>query len=286
MDRNSNTTIAKLLITAALGAALATAGRAATTYTTEDSAASVAEKKTEDRGYFVLGTRPEWTHGDFGTAETTDTFDVPLSIRYVWFPFAVKLTVPYVLIDGSDDVRGDGGDNSGPGSGGGDDDTASTGTGFRQGLGDVTGSLSYTLDLGIDAIPYFTVTGKVKAPTATSSTLGIDGWDFGVEGEISDRYGPLFPYVSFGRRFYGSSGLSDRFYASVGGDLELASFLDIGLAYDWSEANSDTRSDSHELSPSITLRLGKRFSIEPYGIIGIAGDAPDYGAGLGLRLRL
>ena len=44
------------------------------------------------------------------------------------------------------------------------------------------------------------------------------------------------------------------------------------------------RSDIQEISPFASFRFGKRFSINPYGLVGLSSSSPDWGMGVQFRV--
>ena len=104
----------------------------------------------------------------------------------------------------------------------------------------------------------------------------------------SELYQPLGRFGLFAGANYRFMGdpdgidLNDRWLASGGFDAQISARLSIGASYDYREASISSVSDAHELSPWLGIRVGDRFRLEPFGLVGLSSASPDFG--LGLRL--
>ncbi len=63
-----------------------------------------AGAEEEEREHFQLKLSPSYDEGGFGTSETTRTFVVPLTVRYLGEKFDVAATFSFVRIDSPGDV--------------------------------------------------------------------------------------------------------------------------------------------------------------------------------------
>ena len=129
--------------------------------------------------------------------------------------------------------------------------------------------------------------GVVKIPTAKASeNLGTGSTDFQLELELSKRFGRVSPFVAVGHRFIGNAdslGLESFFFTAVGASVRVHPRLSLGLDYEWGQASTSTRKDSHELVPFASVRLPAGFSLGPYLTFGLGGFTADYGGGLTIR---
>src|SRR4051812_10300 len=85
-----------------------------------------------------LGTGFDYTSGNYGGSQSTDTLYIPFYARYESGPLVLKLTVPYLKITGPGNVVGAGGDRVVvPGR--------DVGRRTESGLGDMVGSAFYNV---------------------------------------------------------------------------------------------------------------------------------------------
>ena len=138
--------------------------------------------------------------------------------------------------------------------------------------------------------PGWELTGKVKVPTADEDrNLGSGATDFYAQLDTFKTWGRITGFATAGYRFPGDppdGSLRNTGYASGGASVRLANRASAGAYYSWSAASSSARHDSHELIAFASLRASERWSLEPYGVWGIAGYVPDYAVGLTLRYRM
>ena len=177
-----------------------------------------------------------FSKGDYGEIEDTEVFSVPVSLTYRSGKFKVRVSVPWVHIDGPGSLLqtpegrdgGGGGsdsDNSGSGStsgGSGSSGSGSSGSGSsgssggtvvstngvtlannrRSGIGDVNVAMTYSFDLGGDF--YFEPTAKVKLPTASvAKRLGTGQADVTLSADVIKDLGPASFYLHGRRKFAG-----------------------------------------------------------------------------------
>ena len=209
----------------------------------------------------------DYSTGEYGAGEDTDIYFIPLSIEADFYPYRVIVTIPVVFIDG---VAVDS-----PGS------LSSR----SQGLGQISGRVSYLIAPVRKWVPWFEVSAKLSAHTETDKSLGSGMWGFSVFGDAFKQYGRVTGFTRFGRTFYTSSGLGDRFFTSIGASFRFTDRLSGGLAYDWFEASSDGVSDTEELLGFAMVKVSERWSIGPYGLLGLSKYSPDYGVGLSISFK-
>ena len=226
----------------------------------------------------TASTGVDFSTGDYGTGVDSDIWNVPFGLKFELDPFVLRVTVPYVVINGPVTLVGD---NPEPLPGF---------TNTRDGIGDVLVAASYVFFPEPQWLPVMEFTGKVKFGTASASKgLGTGEIDYALQFDVSKTFGIVTPFAGAGYKFIGDpSGidLQNKAYASAGGSVRVASWLSAGVAYDWSQSSVPGRPDSHELSPFGTIKLGRYFRIDPYAVIGLSQNAPDWGAGLQLRFVL
>lgn len=219
----------------------------------------------------------DYSVGDYGDTEDTKILYIPAMLRYTDFPWTLKLTVPYLQIDGPGDVVGgiDGGVVVG--------DTTSVDTEKNSGLGDVVASVVYSIDPWTDAAPVIDLTGKAKLPTADEDkNLGTGEADYTLQVDLSKSFGAWMPFVTLGYQFMGSSDtleLDNRPYASVGSDYRVAKGTSLGAAYDWKQAATDTSDDSSEGSLYVNQKFDAGWSASLYTVAGFSDGSPAWGVG-------
>ena len=227
----------------------------------------------QESGTFTVTTGADYSSGDYGTASDTNILVVPLSLRYKTGGLRLSATLPWLRIDGSSAIVGDG-------SGGVviDPDAPRT---VRDGIGDLSLGASYlipeeTLGFGLD------LSGRVKLPTASGSKgLGTGKTDFSVGAEVSKTFGNLTPFASVGYRLPGDPDgidLNNALNASAGASLALGQTIVIA-SYDYRESTSTLSADSHELFGAVGTPLNDRLNFTLYGTTGLSEGAPDFGVG-------
>ena len=234
----------------------------------------------EPRRFFAsAGVGFDYSTGDYGESVTTDLYTPSLFVKLeyepplpwdVAVPLTFKVFVPYVVIDGPDDVL--------PGEG------ATTllqePAERRHGIGDVVASLAYTYYPREKFVPIVDVYTKVKIPSAsTSKSIGTGHADVTFGIELFEQLGPVGVFGGGGYRIKGGAQYHDIWLASVGGQVSFGRRVSLGLAYDFRQASTDGVGDSHELAPYLSLRLTDHLLVAPYGVIGLSTNAPAWGLG-------
>ena len=246
--------------------------------TSAAAAALAATPALADDG-LTATTGVDYSRGDYGTGVDTDILIVPLSLRYKTGDLRFTATLPWLRIDGSSAIVGDG-------SGGVVIDPNAPRT-VRSGFGDVNLGAAWSipeerLGFGLE------FSGRVKLPTAKASRgLGTGKADFAVGAELSKSIGPVTPFVSVGYRMPGDPvgiDLHNAWNASAGASLALGKTVLIA-SYDYRERTSDLSRDSEELFGAVSTPVSTRLNFTLYGSAGLAKGAPDFGVGSMVGLR-
>lgn len=207
-----------------------------------------------------------YTQGKYETSSTSRNFSAPILLRMEYEPLTLRVSVPLLV-------------NSGGNLVGESVDTGLSGT--KVGLGDVLAGLTYTIYPSTKGLPLLDLTTQVKIPTAAEGRgLGTGHTDVTLQAELLQSFGPVYVFGGGGYRFKGGAAFDDIFHLTAGGGVRIAKTANLGVAYDFREASVDGSSDSHELSPYLSLRTGEHTRIGPYAIIGLNNGAPDWGVGL------
>lgn len=221
----------------------------------------------------------DYSSGDYGTGSDTHILVVPMSLRYKNGNIRLTATLPWLRINGSTAIVGDG-------SGGVVIDPNAPRT-TRSGLGDLTLGAGYLipedqLGFGLD------LSARVKVPTASrSKALGTGKVDVTVSAELSKTFGILTPFANIGYRMPGNpSGidLHNAWIASGGVSAALGKSVIIA-SYDYRETTSDLARDSQELFGAFSTPVAERLTFTLYGTGGLSKGAPDYGVGSMMSIR-
>ncbi|MCA9502298.1 MAG: hypothetical protein KC616_04415 [Myxococcales bacterium] len=237
------------------------------------------EDEADRRFYATVGMGVDFAQGDYGDrdqngdAVQTNSGSVPVFLKLEWEPVTFRISVPFLLIDGSDQVLG--------GTDGAEGNTdAAARSRLDYGLGDVTTSLTYTYYPTRDQrlLPVVDLTTRVKIPTAMND-LGTGYVDVTLQTELSKTLGRFTPFVGFGYRFRGGAAFRDTWLVFTGLSLRVTDWLSVGAAYEYSEAATSFAGEVSEVSPFLSLRLGQHWRLSPYGVIGFDDGSPDWGVG-------
>jgi hypothetical protein len=234
----------------------------------------------QDTQEFSVTTGVDYSSGDYGTGADTDILVVPVSARYKVGNLRITATVPWLRIDGSSAIVGDG-------AGGVVIDPNAPRT-TRSGFGDVSVGAAYqipedSLGFGLD------LSGRVKLPTASRARgLGTGKVDFTVGAEVSRTFGPITPIASVSYRMPGDPDGIDLHNAwSVSGGASVALGKSVLIAsYDYREATSDFAEESQELFGAFSTPLTGNLNATLYGTAGLSKGAPDFGVGGMLTFKL
>jgi hypothetical protein len=282
------------------------------------------QQDQDDPGVWRVSTGVTYSEGDYGDVEDTKVVSAPVAIKYKRGSFSVRVSVPYVhvkgpgsLLDtpqgsdagfgddgsGGDDSSGSGGsgsDNSGSGGGGGDDFESGSGddvipippvpgvTDSRGGIGDVSVTLGYSLELG--RTTWFDLSSRVKLPTAsTAKRLGTGKVDVTLGGNLVQDIGDLSLSAGARYRFLGKpagSTLRDTWGAGAGLSYRLPGGAIIGADYDWRESTRPGRGSSSDATGWVNFGLTKNVRLQVYGSTGLNDRSADLAGGLSLSVRL
>jgi hypothetical protein len=204
----------------------------------------------------------DYSSGDYGLESDTEIYFVPFGVEADFYPFLVKVTLPFILIDGP---TGDGSKTTG-------------------GIGRLSGRVSYFIPPFHEAAPWFEVFVELAAPTETIKSLG-SGWSFSLRADAIKQYGRLTPFASLGRTFYTDDLFHDRMFTSIGFSYRFSKRLSGGLLFDWFEASADRSNDSKDLVVFASVKTGGWWSVGPYASKGFGEGSPDFGIGVLFSFR-
>lgn len=218
-----------------------------------------------------------FSKGDYGEIEDTEVISVPVGLTYRNGNFKVRVSAPWVRIDGPgsllqtpegrdgggggggrSDNSGRGSANSGSGSSGGsdievedediddriDDDGVAGSNGValannrRSGIGDVNVALTYSFDFGGGF--YLEPTAKVKLPTASvAKRLGTGKADVTLSADLVKDVGAASFYVHGRRKFAGKpDGSTIRSTWGLGGGASVKAGNGLTIGADYDRQQS------------------------------------------------
>lgn len=223
-----------------------------------------------------IGTGFDYTTGDYGSTEKTETLYIPFTARYENGPWTLRAVVPYIEITGPGNVVGAGGDRiTLPG--------AAAARRTDKGLGDIVGSAFYNLLDENTAAVGLDLGGKVKLGTADSAKgLGTGENDYSVQADVFKPFGAVTAFASLGYRWYGDPpgvDLRNIFYSSVGATYKASASTSVGAAYDWRPAATEGGPRVSEMTAFWSERLTGEWRVQLYGVKGFSDGSPDWGVG-------
>lgn len=231
-----------------------------------------------DAGTFRAGAGVDYTSGEYGGTETISQVYVPVSVAYRAARWGVRLTVPYVSVDGPGTIIDSGGEFiAGPDK-------------SRSGLGDVIlGATLYDVVRDDEAGVYVDIGVKAKFGTASATDgLGTGENDFSIQASVLKNLDRLALFGTFGYKLRGDPqgvDLRNVGFATIGGDYRVASGTRIGLMYDYRPSALSGGDALQEATAYISFSSGRRTSIQPYFVAGFSDSSPDWGAGLSIGWR-
>jgi hypothetical protein len=277
------------------------------------SAVAQEAKKADDNSSgasWRLSTGINYSSGDYGELTDTKVISAPVSLKYRNGDFSVRVSLPYVRVDGPGSLietpegggggggsgrgRGRGGDSGGGSSGSGrsgggeviDDDANLTSK--RSGIGDVVVAATYSLGLGSDF--FIDATGKVKLPTASRrKRLGTGEVDFTTALDFVKEAGPATFYVSGRRKFAGKptgSTIRSTWGGGAGASIKTGDTVTLGADYDWQQSSLTGNKATSEVTGWASLRLNRKINLSLFGSTGLNSNSADFSGGLTISVKL
>jgi len=241
----------------------------------------VAIAATAATGQFDVSVGAEFSSGEYGGDRTVEDLYVPVTGRYRTDRYSLRLTVPYLRVDGPEGtiIEGPGGQ---PILGDGPDTTES-------GLGDVVLGLtvfdiwnaadgSMTLDLG----------GRVKFGTADEAKgLGTGETDFTMQADVLKFMPGVTAIASAGYVVRGDPedfDLDNGFLAALGAMFDATRGLRLGAFLEYQQASYRFNDDLAEVVGVVGWRM-RSWQAQLHATAGLSDSAPDWAVGVTLFPR-
>ena len=224
-------------------------------------------------GKLSLSTGFEYSTGDYGAASDTETWVVPLSIKYKTGDLTLKAATSWLHVTGPGGVTPEGEPIGGAGA-----RTTETGAGdlVVSAIWEALDSQSTWANLDVGA--------KVKFGTAdTDKSLGTGKNDFAVFAEVSKPIQAWYPFVKLGYSWRGDptgQDYSNVWFGSAGADYRISKTMSAGLYYDWREQLTATGSEISEATAYLNMRINDSNKLNVYAISGFSDASPDWGIGM------
>jgi hypothetical protein len=224
-------------------------------------------------GQFTVGMGLDYSSGTYGGATTTETWALPLSLKYRTDSWNVRLSTAWLHVRGDGNVTPDGDPLSTPGS-------ATT----TEGMGDLTTSLTYNL---VDERTHWAgldISGKIKFGTAsTAKFLGTGKNDYTLHAELFKPLDKWTPFLGLGYKWKGDPDAIEYrnvWLASLGTDYRISPTLSAGGSFDWQQAVTATSEPTREAMLYLNFRLNDGNRLNLYAVGGFSHASPDWGSGL------
>ncbi|AKU11226.1 hypothetical protein AzCIB_1321 [Azoarcus sp. CIB] len=219
-------------------------------------------------GELNVTTGLDYSTGDYGTSTTSETWYVPIAVKYETGRMTYKATIPYLRVSNAV-VSPDGDPIQG---------TDCSGT--ETGLGDITASAGYNLLDGSANGLLLDAVAKLKMPTAESKCLGNNKTDYALQFDAAKAFGPVTAFGTVGWKDMGNSELRNPFYASLGIGTKLGPTTTVGAAYDWRARLRSSGDPIREASLFLSQKLSTQWKLQVYGVKGFSDNSPDWGGGV------
>ena len=235
------------------------------------------------RDHFQLKVGAGYDQGDFGTSDTTHSFFLPVTLRYLGDRFDVGMTGSLIYLDtASRVVVVDGLPTPA------ERQRRTSDTGF----GDLIFRGRYYAfdDPGVESpLPAVAPFLKIKAPTADESKgLGTGEWDVAFGVEVDKRFREFFLLGDASYTVVGDppgQSFRNRPAASIGIGRYVQPDLAVIALLDWRRSLVRGRDDALELVGLVQLRLSPTLIVTPNAFVGLTDGSPDFGLGAEVSWR-
>ena len=247
---------------------------------------SVEEQSiVKDETRFRLLAGVEHVEGDVGEGLDYRTSFATTGVAMTKGRFSASASLPYISSTAPQEVIINQGGLFGTpllGSSG-----SQTGQVKREGIGDLSLNAAYQLPVsGVDA----SIGASVKLPSASRQKgLGTGKVDYGVNGQLSQKLGPIVPFVGAG---YTIIGEPDNFATrnilsgTAGSHVLFGKSSSLTAAYSYEQSASSSIGDRQSINMGFGTNLTRSVRIGVDGAVGLSDAAPDTKVGLKLRVGI
>jgi Putative MetA-pathway of phenol degradation len=231
-----------------------------------------------EEGKFGLTTGLDYSTGKYGQSEATRIKYIPFTGKYEYDRWLVKVTVPWLEIDGSS------------GATGGESKVIlerNTNKHTREsGLGDIVSSVTYTALESSEYKFILDAGAKVKFGTASvSKGLGSGENDYAFQLDAYKTLEKLTLMGTVGYRVIGNPGNSDYslqnvWFGSVGAAYKIDAKNSAGLFVDLREAAWEYNTNIREYTVYYSHRFNPTYNLQSYITTGDTTSSVDFGGGI------
>jgi hypothetical protein len=224
-------------------------------------------------GQFSVNLGADFSSGYYGSPTKTETWAVPLSLKYRTGDWNFRLSTAWLRVQGNGSVTPEG-----------DPINTAGNVVTTEGMGDVTARVTYNLLdersnwVGLD------LSGKIKFGTASESkALGTGKNDYSLQAGFFKPIDNWTPFLDVGYKWKGDpTGINYRnvWLGSVGTDYRITPAFSFGGSYDWQQAVTATSSPISEAMLYLNFRLNADNRLNLYAVGGFSDASPDWGSGL------
>ena len=229
----------------------------------------------------------EFDSGDYGTADTTDTWRIPFSLQYQKGAFFAGASMPYIDTRSTGTIILSNNRNShqkGPVT-----RSSNTSVSKASGFGDLTLSAGYRFPASEEDSLIYNISVHIKLATADENKgLGSGENDYAIEAGLSNYFDKYSLFASVGYQFNGDTATinyDNTLYANIGFGVPQSNGNQLGAMLDYSQAASAGFDDALELSGFIDIPVSSQRSLYFYLLTGLSDGSPDYGLGANYRFN-
>jgi len=223
----------------------------------------------------TFSTAADYSTGKYGSSTKTETYYMPVGVKYEVSDWTFRATVPYVETIGPANVSGIGADQI---------ELGKSGTTRRRasGLGDIVLAASWS---AFQQGPWLIELGtKIKLATADETKgLGTGKNDYAIQAELYRSLGSHTVFGTLGFKKMGDPDgidLKDPFYSSLGWSFRASQQTAIGLSYDYRQKLQDSSAPLSDATAFLTHKLDPNWKLQTYVSTGFTRASPDLGAGV------
>lgn len=220
-----------------------------------------------------LGTGLDYSVGDYGDTQDTETWFLPVNLKYKSGRYTFKLGTSYIWMKGPLNVTPEG--------------DPLPGGGIRKvvhGPGDVTASLIASVLKEDSASFDLDLAGKIKIGTADASkALGTGENDYSLQASFYKSLGSWGPYLDLGYRWKGDPGgvnYRNVWYGIVGASYRLNRNWSAGADYSWRDKQTAANASVSEAMVYANYKISDHNKLNVYGVTGFSDASPDWGIGM------